>query len=238
MCFAQVSKSAGYCFVNRDKPVGCLLLCETALGSSQELLHADFNASSLPPGKLSTKGVGVTTPDSAHFVTLPDGCVVPCGPPVEVKTSERPSLLYSEYIGRAHAHSTRDTTREPAHTRPPVAYTAVHVPLIRCTDVCSIALCVCSVRRGAGAVEVPREDAIQVLRTASEAERLSSGLIECMKLALLRAEAIGAIQALLSVTARPSPFVRYALLLIAGRGVDRASSWSLLCRAHSPCSLS
>jgi hypothetical protein len=36
---------------------GLLLLCEVALGESNELLRADYNASNLPPGKFSTKGV-------------------------------------------------------------------------------------------------------------------------------------------------------------------------------------
>jgi poly [ADP-ribose] polymerase len=36
-----------------------MLLCEVALGDMNELLRADYNASSLPAGKISTKGLGV-----------------------------------------------------------------------------------------------------------------------------------------------------------------------------------
>ena len=94
----QVSKSANYCCVARDSPTGCLLLCEVALGEMHELYAADFNASQLPAGKLSTKGVGLTTPDSHTFRKLDNGCVVPCGPPIDAKTSRRPTLQYNEYI--------------------------------------------------------------------------------------------------------------------------------------------
>ena len=94
----MVSKSAGYCFVQRNNPTGCLLLCEAALGSMNELFDADFNASSLPSGKHSTKGMGSITPDSRHFVKLDDGCVIPSGPPVEADTTRKPSLLYNEYV--------------------------------------------------------------------------------------------------------------------------------------------
>lgn len=47
------------CFVSSSdsRRSGLLLLCEVALGESNELLKADYNASNLPPGKLSTKGV-------------------------------------------------------------------------------------------------------------------------------------------------------------------------------------
>ena len=61
--FADMSsKSANYCFANRDNNTGILLLCEVALGDCNEKFYADFNASLLPPGKHSTKGVGKTAP--------------------------------------------------------------------------------------------------------------------------------------------------------------------------------
>ena len=110
----QVSKSANYCFVSRDSPTGCLLLCEVALGEMNELYDADFNASSLPAGKLSTKGIGRTTPDSSQFKRLDNGCVVPCGKEVEAKTSRTPSLQYNEYIGRSHQPHTH--THAHIHT--------------------------------------------------------------------------------------------------------------------------
>jgi poly [ADP-ribose] polymerase len=55
----MVSKSANYCNANRGSDTACMLLCEVALGDMNELLRADYNASSLPAGKLSTKGLGI-----------------------------------------------------------------------------------------------------------------------------------------------------------------------------------
>ena len=94
----MVSKSAGYCFANRSSPVCCLLLCDVALGEMNEKLQADYNASQLPAGKLSTKGLGRWTPDPSKWQKLEDGLIVPCGPAVEARLPSTPSLLYNEYI--------------------------------------------------------------------------------------------------------------------------------------------
>ena len=58
----MVSKSANYCFTNRDNNTGILLLCDVALGNMNEKLQADCYANNLPPGKHSTKGCGRTAP--------------------------------------------------------------------------------------------------------------------------------------------------------------------------------
>ena len=72
-----------------------MLLCEVALGDMNELLQADYHASNLPAGKLSTKGCGVNYPDPAKNLVLDSGVVVPLGP--EKKTSlPGSSLLYNE----------------------------------------------------------------------------------------------------------------------------------------------
>jgi len=92
----MVSKSANYCFTSTANNIGFLLLCEVALGGMNELKNADYNASNLPAGKLSTKGIGLTIPDPKDFVTLPNGTVVPCGKPK--KLAETSSLLYNEFI--------------------------------------------------------------------------------------------------------------------------------------------
>lgn len=69
--FADMSsKSANYCFTNRDNPIGILLLCEVALGEMNEKIHADYYAANLPPGKMSTKGVGKIQPDPKNAVEL------------------------------------------------------------------------------------------------------------------------------------------------------------------------
>ncbi|XP_010456041.1 PREDICTED: poly [ADP-ribose] polymerase 2 isoform X1 [Camelina sativa] len=91
------SKSANYCYANHGSNDGVLLLCEVALGDMNELLYSDYNADNLPPGKLSTKGVGKTAPNPSEAQTLEDGVVVPLGKPVE-SSSSKGMLLYNEYI--------------------------------------------------------------------------------------------------------------------------------------------
>ncbi|XP_077414565.1 poly [ADP-ribose] polymerase 2 isoform X2 [Vanacampus margaritifer] len=103
--FADMSsKSANYCFARNHNQVGLLLLCEVALGDSNELLVSDYNANNLPAGKHSTKGIGQIGPDPQNFVTL-NGMTVPMGP--GVKTTKKTaglsqdvaySLLYNEFI--------------------------------------------------------------------------------------------------------------------------------------------
>ncbi|XP_033838942.1 poly [ADP-ribose] polymerase 2 [Periophthalmus magnuspinnatus] len=98
--FADMSsKSANYCFANQQNNVGLLLLCEVALGDSNELFDADYEADKLPPGKHSTKGLGRTEPDPKNTVTL-DGATVPMGPGVS-SAAVNPtgySLLYNEFV--------------------------------------------------------------------------------------------------------------------------------------------
>ncbi|XP_047308044.1 poly [ADP-ribose] polymerase 2-like [Impatiens glandulifera] len=91
------SKSANYCYASNSSPVGVLLLCEVALGDMAELQSADYNADNLPEGKLSTKGIGATAPDSSEFQTLENGVVVPLGKPKQ-QMRKRGALLYNEYI--------------------------------------------------------------------------------------------------------------------------------------------
>ncbi|XP_057782300.1 poly [ADP-ribose] polymerase 2 isoform X2 [Salvia miltiorrhiza] len=91
------SKSANYCCSSKAASTGVLLLCEVALGDMAELLTANYHADQLPPGKLSTKGVGSTAPDSSEMQTLKDGVVVPIGRPKE-QPGPKGSLLYNEYI--------------------------------------------------------------------------------------------------------------------------------------------
>jgi len=93
----MVSKSANYCFTNKENNTGCLLLCEVALGDVNELYFADYNAGTLPPGKLSTKGVGKTAPAHSSYIKVDGDVHVPIGKgePTNIKQG---SLLYSEYI--------------------------------------------------------------------------------------------------------------------------------------------
>ena len=91
----MVSKSANYCCTSRENNVCCMLLCDVALGTPNELIHADFNANRLPAGKHSTKGVGTTEPDPSTYKTL-NGMTVPVGR--GVPSSTQGHLMYNEYI--------------------------------------------------------------------------------------------------------------------------------------------
>ncbi|VFQ91204.1 unnamed protein product [Cuscuta campestris] len=92
----MVSKSAQYCFTNRNNPVGFMLLSEVALGNIYELKNAQY-MDKPPRGKHSTKGLGMTVPEESDYAKWRGEVVVPCGKPVpsKVKGSE---LLYNEYI--------------------------------------------------------------------------------------------------------------------------------------------
>ncbi|WOL07421.1 poly(ADP-ribose) polymerase2 [Canna indica] len=88
--------SAQYCYVDKNDPVGLMLLSEVALGEIHELKK--FTYMDKPPkGKHSTKGLGTTVPLESEFVKWRDEVVVPCGKPVPscVPASELP---YNEYI--------------------------------------------------------------------------------------------------------------------------------------------
>ncbi|KAL1331687.1 hypothetical protein HN51_048941 [Arachis hypogaea] len=91
------SKSANYCYATHTATDGVLLLCEVALGDMAEFLTAKYDADKLPEGKLSTKGVGGTSPDFSEAQALEDGVVVPLGNPKK-NPSFKGSLLYNEYI--------------------------------------------------------------------------------------------------------------------------------------------
>ncbi|XP_043914187.1 poly [ADP-ribose] polymerase 2 isoform X2 [Protopterus annectens] len=98
--FADMSsKSANYCFASRQKNTGLLLLCEVALGESNELLAADYDADKLPKMKHSTKGLGKVAPDPSKSVTL-HGAMVPIGPAKDtgVINPGGYTLNYNEYI--------------------------------------------------------------------------------------------------------------------------------------------
>ncbi|RNA22029.1 poly [ADP-ribose] polymerase 2 [Brachionus plicatilis] len=95
------SKSANYCYPTSTKNVGILSLSEVSLGNFNELKQADNNADKLPKGKVSTKGVGRSQPDKSEWITLEDGCIVPCGKlkcAIDKKDLTLYSLLYNEYI--------------------------------------------------------------------------------------------------------------------------------------------
>ncbi|XP_022967405.1 poly [ADP-ribose] polymerase 1 [Cucurbita maxima] len=91
-----VSKSAQYCYTDKNNPVGFMLLSEVALGEVYELKKAEYMERP-PRGKHSTKGLGKKVPAASEHVKWKEDVVVPCGKPVasNVKASE---LMYNEYI--------------------------------------------------------------------------------------------------------------------------------------------
>ena len=91
----MVTKSANYCHHHLSNNVGLLVICEVALGETNDLMHSDYNAANLPAGKSSTKGCGATGPSEANFKDI-DGIPVPMGP--GENTGATGSLLYNEYI--------------------------------------------------------------------------------------------------------------------------------------------
>merc|ERR1712176_1589481 len=91
------SKSANYCFTTPEANTGLILLCEVALGKMNKLTQSDYYANELPTGMSSTRGCGKTEPDPATYVTLENGCVVPCGKGIKDEDADT-SLLYNEYI--------------------------------------------------------------------------------------------------------------------------------------------
>eukprot|EP01060_Flectonema_neradi_P019670 TRINITY_DN2692_c0_g1_i1.p1 TRINITY_DN2692_c0_g1~~TRINITY_DN2692_c0_g1_i1.p1 ORF type:complete len:930 (+),score=235.99 TRINITY_DN2692_c0_g1_i1:54-2843(+) len=95
--FADMSsKSANYCFTSSDKTTGVMVLCEVALGKKPLKCHKAKYVEKLPKGSISCFGEGTTAPNPKQSVELDNGCVVPCGKPVDVKVSS--SLRYNEFI--------------------------------------------------------------------------------------------------------------------------------------------
>nr|XP_053653946.1 poly [ADP-ribose] polymerase 2-like [Cherax quadricarinatus] len=66
----MVSKSANYCWANQRSDVGLMLLSEVALGKTNDLINADYNANNLPKGFNSVKGCGRIVPNPQNFTTL------------------------------------------------------------------------------------------------------------------------------------------------------------------------
>ncbi len=55
----------------------------------------------MPKGKNSTKGLGRSEPDKSDWVTLENGCQIPCGKlknNVDKTNANSYALLYNEYI--------------------------------------------------------------------------------------------------------------------------------------------
>lgn len=93
------SKSANYCYATRSKNEGLMLLCEVALGESNKLINADYEANKLPKGKHSVMGLGRVAPDPKGTTEMEDGVKVHLGKPCDTELeSNFFSLNYNEYI--------------------------------------------------------------------------------------------------------------------------------------------
>ena len=78
----MASKSVGYCCPTKNTAL--ILLCEVACGNMNELYNTDYNASNLPKGKNSTKGMGVTHPDFNSSIMM-ENVEIPLGQPQKEK---------------------------------------------------------------------------------------------------------------------------------------------------------
>jgi len=95
------SKSANYCFANRQSADGVLLLSEVALGEQYERLRSEYDAakSCKQAGKQSTWGKGRTAPAPSGTVPLPGtpGVTVPKGKHAATNIPDT-VLQYNEFI--------------------------------------------------------------------------------------------------------------------------------------------
>eukprot|EP00760_Papus_ankaliazontas_P030366 PhM_4_TR4793/c0_g1_i1/m.47729/K10798/PARP; poly [ADP-ribose] polymerase len=95
--FADMSsKSANYCFTTSEATTGMMLLSEVALGNMKRYKSAFF-VDGLEKKYQSTMGEGKIAPDPAATETMPNGCTVPLGKPVETKVPNT-TLQYNEFI--------------------------------------------------------------------------------------------------------------------------------------------
>ncbi|ORY06965.1 PARP-domain-containing protein [Basidiobolus meristosporus CBS 931.73] len=98
-----VSKSANYCYTDRNYREALMLLCEVALGDMLPLYQASYEADKevQDANKNSTLGMGRMEPNPAETVTTPEGLEIPFGKVgvrEDKKARNRCSLLYNEYI--------------------------------------------------------------------------------------------------------------------------------------------
>ncbi|XP_053339266.1 poly [ADP-ribose] polymerase 2-like isoform X2 [Clarias gariepinus] len=94
---SQCDFCANYCHPSLENTEGLLLLSEVALGDCNELVNTDDSAGLLLPGKMSTKGLCLTSPDPNNSITL-DGATVPLGPEVKTDREQRITHSYNEYV--------------------------------------------------------------------------------------------------------------------------------------------
>ncbi len=91
-----VTKSANYCFTDRENNTGVLLLCEVALGKPYRC-HGSKNVTWLPNDEYqSTWGIGRNTPNPGDTI-MDDDLKIPYGL-LGVTTDPQAHLVYDEFI--------------------------------------------------------------------------------------------------------------------------------------------
>ncbi|KAI8496848.1 Poly [ADP-ribose] polymerase 2 [Branchiostoma belcheri] len=99
--FADMSsKSANYCYPTTKNHTGLVLLSEVALGNTNDLLAADYQADKLPTGKHSVWGKGKMAPHPDSYHVMEDGVIVPLGKGTDtgVTNPNGYTLNYNEYV--------------------------------------------------------------------------------------------------------------------------------------------
>jgi ankyrin repeat protein/predicted DNA-binding WGR domain protein len=92
------SDSFAKSFNYADPPLRIILLCEVALGNSQQLYQAT-QITTLQEGYQSVLGVGQHTPDPRKDVVIPNGMVIPLGDQVlRPNADKKLTLAYNEYV--------------------------------------------------------------------------------------------------------------------------------------------
>jgi len=74
----MMSLSSKYCRVTKENPIGCMLLCDVALGKMYEASRDQFMEKP-PNGYDSTFALGVVEPDPKGNYEHPDGFMIPAG---------------------------------------------------------------------------------------------------------------------------------------------------------------
>lgn len=91
----SVSKSGNYCHA---QDIGCLLLCEVALGNMYPKESAEM-ITKLAPQYQSTIGLGKWAPDPKEDVKIENDMTVHTGAMIKQKgVSNKSDLLYNEFI--------------------------------------------------------------------------------------------------------------------------------------------
>jgi hypothetical protein len=75
-----LSRALDFCkSADDNRPTKFVMLCEVSLGSQSHVNRRNPNLESPPEGFDSVTGVGREGPALKQFITLADGCKIPCG---------------------------------------------------------------------------------------------------------------------------------------------------------------